>query len=72
MLTITYRHNRQSLTEEWQVGDPAPNIAAFKVQEIAASEAEAAHIEEMMGGGINRPVQRFFGDVARTIYLNLV
>ena len=71
MLYIMYRDNYKTHTEEWKVGDEVPEIEAFKVQEIEADGNEARHIEEMMGATINRPNPRYFGDLARTIYLNL-
>jgi len=73
MLTIIYRyndndHNRRAT---WFVGDEDLDIPARYVVGLEATEDEADHIDEMFGGGLNREVPRYYGDFARTIYLNL-
>ena len=73
MLTIMYRHHEQGRHSEytWHIGEELPNIQAHTVFGIEADGDEADHIEEMLDGGINRQVARYYGDFARTIYLNL-
>ena len=72
MLLITYRQNRETKETAWHVGEKVPvQMLPHQITQIQVDGDEAAHIEDIMGGAINRPVQRYYGDLARTIYLNL-
>ena len=77
MLCITYRQyntgrqHHENLTSMWQVGEDVPYLPTHQVNEIQADGDEAKYIEELMGACINRETQFYYGDLARTIYLNL-
>lgn len=66
-----YEMTTEERTYHWQVGQDLPNISVHQVFGIQADDEEADFIEEMMGGGINRVTPRYYGDLARTIFLNL-
>lgn len=71
MLCITFRDNRRTHESNWHVGEKVPRIQPHKITQIQADGDEAEYINEVMGSGINRAVQYYYGDLARTIYLNL-
>ena len=77
MLIITYRQyntsrqQHENKTVEWHVGEEVLCIPTHQVNEIQADGDEAKYIEELMGACVNRRVQFYYGDLARTIYLNL-
>jgi len=71
MLYIMHRHNRQNFESVWHVGEKLPTIPVHTIMELQADGDEGEHIKKIMGGGINRLVQHYYGDLARTIFLNL-
>ncbi len=75
MLYIIYdrdfrtNHDKEA---EWEIGKELPNIKPHRIVELQADGEERAHIEEIMGGGIQGgDVAVYYGDFARTIFLNL-
>lgn len=74
MLYIVFDRDFRNDTEkeqEWHVGEPVPDIAPHRIVEIAADGDEKAHIDNIMGGAINRETAVYYGDFARTVFLNL-
>ena len=79
MLYITTIHGKEF---EWHVGETVPEIAVASIAELQADLHELEHIqklfdiEEAKGTHFtipmpNKRVCRWYGDLARTIYLNL-
>ena len=73
MLTVIYRYDDRGddLEQLWFVGDEIPNVRARYVVGLWATGEEADHIEDMMDGGFNRVEPCYYGDLARSIYMNL-
>lgn len=74
MLFIVYDRNFRMDDErekKWKMGDPVPDIAPHRIIEIHADGAEKEHVERILGGTITRRQASFYGDMARTVYLNL-
>jgi hypothetical protein len=56
----------------WKVGEPTPNVLLKEVEIIEAEGKELKHICDVMGDvEFGRSTMRFYGDIARTILLNL-
>jgi len=73
-LFVVYDRNFRNNTErelEWKVGDNLPDIAPHRIIEITADGEEKTHIETIMGMETNRDSICFYGDVARTVWVNL-
>lgn len=73
-LYITYDRSFKRDTEKeaiWHVGEELPNIAANRVIELQVDGDEKEHIENLMGQLVDKPVARYYGDIARTIWINL-
>ena len=71
MLYIIAQHNRDY---SWHVGEPMPSPDVDQVVEIQADGHEKKVIREMFGESIpmtTESVVNWYGDIARTIYLNL-
>ncbi len=76
MLYIVYnrRQRERGFTEEatWHVGEKVPKIRVADIVQIQADGDEANHIRVKAPGlCIDSHFQRYYGDLARTIYLNL-
>jgi len=74
VLEIIYDRNFRENTErakEWHVGQRVPDIAPHRIIEIHADGEEKKYVEKILGGTITRKQASFYGDVARTVYLNI-
>lgn len=74
MLYVVYDRDFRSGSEreeEWHVGEPVPDIAPHRVVEIQVDGDEKTHVDKIMGGGIDKEPARYYGDFARTVWLNL-
>ena len=57
--------------ETWEVGNDLPNIATHRIVEIQVNGPEKEYVDKFMGGGIDKETASYYGDLARTIYVNL-
>ncbi len=75
MLYIIYDRDFRTNNDkeaEWHVGEDLPNIKPHRIVELQADGDERAHIEKIMGGGVTGgECAYYYGDFARTIFLNL-
>lgn len=69
ILCVTEDNKTQEII--WKVGSKLPTMPVSDVEEIHADGKELAHIVEIGFGGIERKTVKWYGDLARTIYLNL-
>lgn len=72
MLFISTRSKPEGY--EWNVGRPVPSVRVGEVVEIQADGDELSHIDSTFSGTLPVPkksVAHWYGDLARTIYLNL-
>lgn len=76
MLTIIYDRNFREETQKernWQVGEEVPNIKPHRIVELCMDGDELEHIEDLMGElGDGLDTAFFYGDIARSVYLNLL
>lgn len=73
MLTIQYqgRNDNKHFELQWCVGRTVPYVDPQLITQILATGEEKDYIDELMGMAFDRPTVRFYGDIARTVYLNL-
>lgn len=64
-------YDRGEKEREWHLGERLPDIEPHRITEIEVDGDEAKYIEHLMGAIINKPVVRYYGDLARTVYINL-
>lgn len=72
MLYIISNHGEGEFS--WHVGSPIPNVPVEKVTEVQADGDELEYLRSLFGTSIAMPntgVANWYGDWARTIYLNL-
>ena len=74
-LEIIYDRNFRRGTEKettWHINELLPDLDPHRVIELHATGDEKTTIENIMGGwGNNRPI-RLYGDIARTVWINLL
>lgn len=75
MLYIAYDRNFRENTQqtfEWEVGKEVLDIEPHRVIQIDADGDEKKYLDELMGGSLTtKDTVCFYGDMARTVYLNL-
>ena len=73
MFEIVYDRNFREDNErakKWKLGDEVPDIAPHRVIELHADGVELKHLETTLGA-ITRKQMSFYGDHARTVFVNL-
>ena len=75
MLTIVYDRNFREDREkhfDWHVGQPVREIAPHRIIELWADGQEKKYLDNFIGTGDDARQSVFYGDLARTAYLNLL
>ena len=75
MFTIFYDRNYRNGSENeasWKLGERIPDIAPHRIVELHADGEAKVHLEATMGTIYpNRDWCAFYGDLGRTVYINL-
>jgi hypothetical protein len=56
--------------KKWSLGDEVPDIAPHRIIELHADGTELKHLETTLGP-VARKQMSFYGDHARTVFVNL-